>query len=131
MKQLSHKQEKFIKEYIINSNATRAAIHAGYSKRSAEVTGHRLLRNAKIHEAINKRKEELATDLRQKFIKDALIAREVMLEVLNNPNSSDRDKIIVAIDLLDRAGYTAFSKKEISGINQGEIKISFVQPSVL
>jgi len=39
-------------EYLVDANATRAAIRAGYSPRGAEVQGHRLLRNAKVAAAI-------------------------------------------------------------------------------
>ena len=37
---LTPKQEKFCQEYIIDFNATRAAIEAGYSKKTANVIGN-------------------------------------------------------------------------------------------
>lgn len=49
---LSEKQKAFCREYIIDFNATQAAIRAGYSKRGASVTGTRLLANAKIQSEI-------------------------------------------------------------------------------
>ncbi len=49
---MTPKQKRFAEEYLIDLNATQAAIRAGYSKRSAEVTASRLLRNAKVAEAI-------------------------------------------------------------------------------
>ncbi|MGK0551062.1 terminase small subunit [Enterococcus faecalis] len=46
---LTPKQKAFADEYIINGgNATQAAVKAGYSKKTAEVTGSKLLRNAKV-----------------------------------------------------------------------------------
>lgn len=48
MSKLNNKQEMFCQEYIIDLNATQAAIRAGYSERSASVTAARLLTNAKI-----------------------------------------------------------------------------------
>ena len=42
-----------------NFNKTEAAIQAGYSKKTAHVQGHRLLRNVKIQEAIKERLNEL------------------------------------------------------------------------
>lgn len=128
MNGLTPKQNAFVIEYLIDYNATKAAVRSGYSKRSAEVTGHRLLRKAKIYEAINKKVDELASDLREKFILDAIVARDVMLEVLNDPDASDRDKINAAKDLLDRAGFVAVTKKERSGTNGGAIEIMFVSP---
>jgi phage terminase small subunit len=49
---LSAKQQRFIEEYILDWNATQAAIRAGYSKRSAYSQGTRLLCNAEITDAI-------------------------------------------------------------------------------
>lgn len=49
---MTPKQQRFIEEYLVDLNATQAAIRAGYSGRSAEVEGHRLLRNAKVLGAI-------------------------------------------------------------------------------
>ena len=45
---LTPQQAKFVQEYMIDGNATQAAIRAGYSTKSAEVQGHRLLRMDKI-----------------------------------------------------------------------------------
>ena len=41
--ELALKQEAFCREYVVDFNATRAAIRAGYSPKSARSTGHRLL----------------------------------------------------------------------------------------
>ncbi len=45
---LSPRQLRFVAEYVVEPNATQAAIKAGFSAKSAEVTGFRLLRNPKI-----------------------------------------------------------------------------------
>jgi phage terminase small subunit len=46
---LTPKQERFVAEYLANGlNATKAAIDAGYSERTAESQGSRLLRNVKV-----------------------------------------------------------------------------------
>jgi len=49
---LTRKQERFITEYLADENATRAAIKAGYSKRTAHLTGARLLARPHIQKAI-------------------------------------------------------------------------------
>lgn len=41
---LTGKQRKFVSEYLVHLNATRAAVAAGYSARSAADIGHSLLR---------------------------------------------------------------------------------------
>lgn len=57
------RRTRFIKEYLIDHNATRAAISAGYSENGAEVTGHRLLRNPKVREEIEKANAEINSSL--------------------------------------------------------------------
>lgn len=60
---MTPKQKIFIKEYLVDLNATRAAISAGYSENGAEVAGHRLLRNAKVALEISKLSEKRAEKL--------------------------------------------------------------------
>ena len=50
---LTPKQQLFATEYLIDLNATQAAIRAGYSKRTAESQGSRLLRNVKVKEHLS------------------------------------------------------------------------------
>lgn len=53
-KDLTPKQAAFAREYLVDLNATQAAIRAGYAPRSAEMTGSRLLRNDKVAAAVQK-----------------------------------------------------------------------------
>jgi phage terminase small subunit len=48
------KQLLFIEEYLVDQNATKAAIRAGYSARTAGQTGFRMLRKPQIMAAVNK-----------------------------------------------------------------------------
>lgn len=52
MSDLTPKQARFVEEYLIDLNATQAAIRAGYAEKGASVEGARLLANAKIGEAV-------------------------------------------------------------------------------
>ena len=52
MAKLTPKQKAFVQEYLIDLNATQAAIRAGYSEKTAEQAGSRLLSNVKIQESI-------------------------------------------------------------------------------
>ena len=45
---ITPKQQRFADEYLIDLNATQAAIRAGYSVKTAEQQGNRLLGNAKV-----------------------------------------------------------------------------------
>lgn len=51
-KKLTAKQELFIKEYLIDLNATQAAIRAGYSENTASEMGYENLNKPQIKEAI-------------------------------------------------------------------------------
>lgn len=60
---LTDKQNKFCREYIIDLNATQAAIRAGYSKKTARSQGQRLLINVDIQEFISFLKQNTAKKL--------------------------------------------------------------------
>lgn len=49
---LSPKQAAFVREYLIDLNATQAAIRAGYSPKTANEQGSRLLTNVSVADAI-------------------------------------------------------------------------------
>jgi len=49
---LTPKQEAFVSEYLVDLNATQAAIRAGYAEKSADVEGSRLLVNTKVAKAV-------------------------------------------------------------------------------
>jgi phage terminase small subunit len=49
---LSDKHQRFVAEYLVDLNATQAAIRAGYSEATAKQQGSRLLTNADVQAAI-------------------------------------------------------------------------------
>ncbi len=55
---LTAKQQRFCDEYLIDLNATQAAIRAGYSVKTANEQGSRLLAKLSIQEAIGKEMAE-------------------------------------------------------------------------
>jgi phage terminase small subunit len=58
MSKLTPKQQTFIDEYLIDLNATQAAIRAGYSKRTARKIGQENLTKLDIKSAIEQRMKE-------------------------------------------------------------------------
>ncbi len=56
-RKLTPKQKRFCQEYIIDFNATKAAIRAGYSEKTAYSIGHSLLKKVEIQEEIEKQIE--------------------------------------------------------------------------
>ena len=51
---MTPKQEAFVREYLIDLNATQAAIRAGYSVKAAKEQASRLLTNANVASAVEK-----------------------------------------------------------------------------
>lgn len=58
---LTAKQQRFVDEYLIDLNATQAAIRAGYSKKTAQVQSARLLSNVMVSAAVAKGMESRST----------------------------------------------------------------------
>jgi len=50
----SAKQDRFVEEYLIDLNAKRAAIRAGYKPDNADVIGYQLLQKTSVKNAIEK-----------------------------------------------------------------------------
>ncbi len=57
---LTDKQRRFVDEYLVDLNATQAAIRAEYSEKTAYSQGQRLLKNVEIQAAIQQRQKELS-----------------------------------------------------------------------
>jgi phage terminase small subunit len=55
---LTDKQEMFCREYLIDLNATQAAIRAGYSEKTSNEQGARLLANVSVQSRISELKAE-------------------------------------------------------------------------
>jgi phage terminase small subunit len=58
---LTPKQQAFVAEYLIDLNATQAAIRAGYSAETANEQGSRLLANVSVKAAVESAMEERAS----------------------------------------------------------------------
>lgn len=67
---LTAKQELFVQEYLIDLNATQAAIRAGYSPKTAEVIGFENLRKPKIAKRIEEARNDRAerTEITQDMV---------------------------------------------------------------
>ena len=57
-RQLNEKRQRFVDEYLIDLNATQAAIRAGYSVKTANEQGSQLLAKLSIQQAISERMAE-------------------------------------------------------------------------
>lgn len=85
-KEATAQQKLFIDEYLKlrRSNQKKTAMNAGYSKKSAEVQASQLLKNPRVRAYLDERESQLEKGLRKEFMFDALEARKVMFEIMND-----------------------------------------------
>lgn len=105
---MNSKQRIFTAEYLKCLNATEAAIKAGYSPRCACVQGARLLRNAKIKEAIN----NSVNERENKLIADRVERQEVLTAIMRDTDESTKDRLR-AIEILCRMDGDFISKSSL------------------
>ena len=67
---LTAKRKAFVREYPIDLNATKAAIRAGFSEKTAYSQGQRLLKNVEVADAIQKALAERSerTEITQDYV---------------------------------------------------------------
>ena len=88
MSALTNKQKSFVAEYLIDLNATQAAIRAGYSAKTAEWQGPQLLKKTHVAEAIQEAmaRREKRTDINADYVLNRLVEIDQMdaLDILND-----------------------------------------------
>lgn len=123
---LTEQKKLFVQEYIKLhcKNQTEAAIRAGYSKKSASTQASDILKQSEVQEYLQEQKSKLEQEIRQEFLFDASEARKVMYQILMNEDARDCDRLNAARDFLDRAGFKAAEKMEVTGsIKQEQTKL--------
>ncbi len=83
MAKLTAKQQRFVDEYLIDLNATQAAIRAGYSPKTAQEQGSQNLSKLMVSEAIDK---ALAARSRRTGITQDRVLRELAKVAFVNAN---------------------------------------------
>ncbi len=82
---LTAKQQRFCDEYLIDLNATQAAIRAGYSKKTARVIGSENLIKPAVKSYIEKRMEEKEAEL----VADSKEVMRYLTSVLRGQSQSE------------------------------------------
>lgn len=82
---LTAKQRRFCEEYIIDCNATQAAIRAGYKEKYAHTNANKLLQNTTLKQYI----DELLEKIRNNNIADATEVMEYLTSVVRGKSSSE------------------------------------------
>lgn len=87
---LTRKQKRFIDEYLIDCNATQAAIRAGYSQKTASAQGSKLFAIPEIAEAIEERLELI----RSKKIAEATEVLEYLTAVMRGEHTEQALQLV-------------------------------------
>ena len=85
---MTDKQKRFANEYLIDCNATQAAIRAGYSKKTARAIGNKLLTKADIKSYINEQIEKMLGE-------NIATAEEVMRYLTSVLRGESKSQIVV------------------------------------
>lgn len=83
---LNKKRQAFVKEYIVDLNATQAAIRAGYSKNRAREIGYQLLRDERVQEEIQK-------EVAKRFEKAEINADRVLNQLVKQAFADMKDMV--------------------------------------
>ena len=108
---MNSRQAVFVAEYLIDGNATQAAIRAGYSIRTAYSQGQRLLKNVKVLAAIQRAQKERTSAL----IADRQARQVFWTQIMLDGDTAVRDRL-KASELLGKSegDFTERVKADIS-----------------
>jgi phage terminase small subunit len=120
---LKPKQELFVVEYLKDFNATKAAIRAGYSTKSAHAIGQENLKKPVIKKAID---EEMKQRTKNVKISVDWVIQGVKC-IAENLEEQTKDRL-KAYELLGKYLKMFTEKHEISGSSSGPIQFRFVEP---
>lgn len=99
MSGLNDKQEAFVREYLVDFNATQAAARAGYSKKTAQEQGSRLLSNVMVQARLKEFRERAA----EQTVADINWVRQrLMEEATDYSEFASHSARIKAIELIAR-----------------------------
>lgn len=82
---MTDKQKKFADEYLVDTNATQAAIRAGYSKKTAYSQGQRLLNKVEVQTYLRGKAEEIQCET----IADATEVMKYLTSVLRGEHTEE------------------------------------------
>lgn len=127
MAKLTEKQQRFVDEYLIDLNATQAAIRAGYSAKTADVQGSRMLGNVKVQQAIAeamaKRSKRTGVNQDRVVLELAKLAFVKMTDLVDSEGRIKTDATDDDLSCIESIKYKE-SDNEFGGSVEREVKIS-------
>lgn len=122
MAKLTDKQEKFCYEYVLHLNATKAAINAGYSEKTAYSIGGENLKKPEIQARIRYMQDNLAETAQLSALR--VLKEHEKIAFSDEEKTADKQKSLDSIN--NMLGYNAPTKTEYSG---DAININFINHS--
>lgn len=121
---MTDKQKRFVEEYLIDLNATQAAIRAGYSPDTAEQIGHQQLKKTSVANAIaiEQAKRSKRTGVSQdRVVRElAKIAFANLTDVVDTFDGS----VIASADKDDLACIQSIKVKQTETMTEREVKLA-------
>jgi len=115
---LTQKQSCFVDEYLVDLNASAAALRAGYSKKTAYSTGHENLKKPEIEKAISERRKD-ASD-RTKVSLDQVVREAARLALFDPRKLFNADGTPIAIQDLDDDTAACIAGLDVMNIGSGD-----------
>lgn len=124
---LTDKQQRFVDEYLIDLNATQAAIRAGYSAKTADQQGSRLLANVKVKQAVAEKQAQRSkrTGVNQDrvVLELAKVAFAKMTDIVDSEGRIKEDASPDDLACIESIKYKE-SDNEYGGSVEREVKIA-------
>ena len=122
MAKLTERQRRFCEEYLIDGNASQAAIRAGYSKRSATVVSTTLMKNPQVQAHL----KELLDALHSAKVADAQEVLEYLTSIMRGEQREQTLQLIgdgmQDITAIDVAAKDRLKAAELLGKRYGIFK---------
>lgn len=126
MANLTPKQQRFVEEYLIDLNATQAAIRSGYSEKTAQQMGSENLLKPVIQKAIEDARKEVSE---KALITTEMVVKGLLKEAQDNSEGSTQSARVSAWAHLgkhlgmfkDKIEHTGPSGGPLMGISDAEL----------
>jgi phage terminase small subunit len=124
---LTHKQQAFVREYLVDKNASQAAIRAGYSKKTAGSIGEENLKKPEIRAEVEKGLKKLAeaTETEAEWVR-----RRLREEATDFTEFSSHSARIRALELLGKInGIFEADNRQSAPVLVGTVRLVALQPN--
>lgn len=118
---LTPKQKRFVTEYLVDLNATQAAIRAGYSAKRASELGYQLLQKTTVQAAVREAMEK--RQARTEITQDMVVLE---LAKIAFANGAEYAKVVgcgTGVELKDTDELTGNQRAAIASIKEGKFGI--------